>query len=378
MSSLLTNNLLKTLIMKKNILLTLVLAVGMTACTGDYTDWADPQTSEQGEVANITMTVDVAAPAAMIEMEAVEDDSVQVFVPVQLESTVNPEYHLVLTNEEGASQIINVDIRGYAAKEDLAAAIVELFGKKQAERTMTAQVVAQTVVDGVTLKSSSEKYTLVVLPAVPDLNYWIYGKQNNRNETEKTMPLMPVTKENQTVTTYFSGMLDTKMWSDDSFGNAEQVYGALGSSNKKAMTGEFAIGGGYICPTSAGWYTLTFNFATYQYTFTRLENQNPTDYTSVSLIGDFNSWGSDLALTQVVSSGSWASHCWYAFGVELTAGALKFRADNDWAVNWGADVNIKENAYGTGAQDGADITVPSGTYDVYFNDITGEFLFIAE
>ncbi|MBR1787581.1 MAG: DUF5115 domain-containing protein [Bacteroidaceae bacterium] len=364
--------------MKKNILLILALAAGLTACTGDYDDWAAPQTSTQDDVANISMTVEVAAPASVIEMEAVEDDSVQVFVPVTIESTVNPTYSVVLTTEEGVSLSIPADARGYCSTADLAAAIVELYGKKQAERTMTAQVIAQTVVDGVTLKSASEKFTLKVLPAVPDLNYWIYGKQNNRNETEKTLPLMPVTKESQTVTTYFSGMLDTKMWSDDSFGNAEQVYGALGSSNKKAMSGEFAIGGGYICPTSAGWYTLTFNFATYQYTFTRLENQAPTAYTSVSLIGDFNQWGSDLALTQVVSGGSWASHCWYALGVELAEGGLKFRANNEWAVNWGAGQNVKDASYGVGTQDGPNITVPAGTYDVYFNDITGEFLFIAQ
>ena len=365
--------------MKRNIFLSLALAVGLASCTGDYTDWADPQTSEQEDVANITMTVNVAAPSEMIELEEVEGDSVQVFVPVKIESTVAPDYLLVLSTEEGTSTTIPVDVRGYVAKEDLSAAIVELYGKKQAERTMTAQVVAQTVVDGVTLKSASEKYTLVVLPAVPDLNYWIYGKQNNRNETEKTLPLMPVTKESQTVTTYFSGMLDAKMWSDDSFGDTEQVYGAQGSSNKKAMTGEFAVGGGYMCPTAAGWYTLTFNFATYQYTFTRLDNQEPTVYSSISLIGAFNEWSSDMMMTQVVPSGSWNSHCWYLLGFKHeNTGELKFRANADWAINWGVGQNVKDNAYGVGAQDGANINVPAGTYDVYFNDITGEFLFIEQ
>ncbi len=364
--------------MKKKIFMILALAAGLTACTGDYDDWADPQTSTQDDVADVSMTVEVAAPAATIEMEAIEGDSVQVFVPVNIAATVEPTYSLILTTEEGAALTIPVDVRGYCSTADLEAAIVELYGKKQAERTMTAQVIAQTVVDGVTLKSASEKYILKVLPAVPELNYWIYGKQNNRNETEKTMPLMPVTKESQTVTTYFSGMLDAKMWSDDSFGNTEQVYGALGSSNKKAMSGEFAVGGGYICPTAAGWYTLTFNFATYQYNFTRLENQDPTAYTSVSLIGDFNSWGADLAMTQVVSGGSWTSHCWYALGVELTDGGLKFRANNARDVNWGTGQNVKEAAYGVATQDGDNINVPKVKYDVYFNDITGEFLFIEQ
>ena len=363
--------------MKKKLFLALVLAVGLTACTEDYTDWAAPQSTEQGEIADIAMTVDVEAPAAVIDMEEVEGDSVQVFVPVKIEGTVSPDYYLVLTSVDSVSSTIPVDAEGYVSKDELAAAIVKLYGKKQAERTMTARVVAQTVVDGVTLKASSEKYTLVVLPAVPDLNYWLWGKQNNRDSKEKTLPLMPVTKENQTVTTYFSGALDTKMWSDDTHGNSAEAYGAKGG-NKTSQTGEFEVGGGYICSPGSGWYTLTFNFATYTYQFEKLDIE-PTEYNSISLIGDFNEWKSDVTMTEVATSGSkWRSHCWYAIGVTVSDGGLKFRADNDWATNWGVSVNVNETSYGVGTQDGPNINVPAGTYDVYFNDITGEFLFIAE
>ena len=54
---------------------------------------------------------------------------------------------------------------------------------------------------------------------------------------------------------------------------------------------------------------------------------------------------------------------------------VKFRANHDWGANWGG----QEFPYATGAKDGANIVVtPGGTYDIYFNDITKQYLFIAK
>ena len=48
----------------------------------------------------------------------------------------------------------------------------------------------------------------------------------------------------------------------------------------------------------------------------------------------------------------------------------------DWGTKWCDGVNLDENAYGTLATGGADTTLSAGTYDVYFNDITGNYLFV--
>ena len=371
------NNILPSL--GKGLGMGLLLCVLCASCKGDYDDWAQPQHNDQDEPANVTMTVDVAAPAATIEIEALADaDQVQVFVPVKVESNVDATYVLTLSDDKGNSKDLSVTTDGYISKEDLVNTVVEFFGKKQEERTLTGVLTALYVKDGSTMKVNSEKFTIKVLPAVPDLNYWIYGKQNNRDSKQKTLPLMPVTKKNQTVTTYFSGKLDTKMWSDDTFGSSNETYGATGG-NKSTWSGEFSVGGGYICSPNEGWYTLTFDFATYQYSFTRLDNQAPTEYETISLIGEFNGWGDDLELTPVAtSSNAWKSHCWYALDVELTAGELKFRANKAWDTNWGVSQEVKDNPYGTGTQDGPNLKVAAGKYNVYFNDITGEFLFIEQ
>ena len=55
-----------------------------------------------------------------------------------------------------------------------------------------------------------------------------------------------------------------------------------------------------------------------------------------------------------------------------TDGELKFAANNGWTYNWG----VIAFPFGHGEQDGYNIPVEAGTYDVYFNDITGDFNFI--
>ena len=54
-----------------------------------------------------------------------------------------------------------------------------------------------------------------------------------------------------------------------------------------------------------------------------------------------------------------------------SGGGVKFRANNDWAINWGSTAFPT----GTGTQGGANILCIGGTYDVTFNSTTGEYNF---
>ena len=66
---------------------------------------------------------------------------------------------------------------------------------------------------------------------------------------------------------------------------------------------------------------------------------------------------------------------WTLSGLTLTTfapdGGIKFRANNDWTINWG-DVAFPS---GTGTQGGANIRCIAGTYDVTFNSTTGAYNF---
>ena len=98
----------------------------------------------------------------------------------------------------------------------------------------------------------------------------------------------------------------------------------------------------------------------------------PTPVSGWGLIGAFNGWAGDLALT---SDGTY-----YAVkGVELE-GELKFRKDGDWAVNFGyaEGAAFEANAEIALAQDGANIVVSAGTYDVYLDDANAKAWFITD
>ncbi|MCU0395663.1 MAG: carbohydrate binding domain-containing protein [Chitinophagaceae bacterium] len=55
----------------------------------------------------------------------------------------------------------------------------------------------------------------------------------------------------------------------------------------------------------------------------------------------------------------------------LKAGELKLRQDKDWSVNWGGPYFPSGTAY----QDGPNIPIPEGTYDISFNRETGAYEF---
>jgi starch-binding outer membrane protein SusE/F len=59
-------------------------------------------------------------------------------------------------------------------------------------------------------------------------------------------------------------------------------------------------------------------------------------------------------------------------GIELFDGETKFRADDDWAVNWGSNTEFT----GFASQDGPNIPVTAGMYDVWFNDLTETYVFV--
>ncbi len=123
---------------------------------------------------------------------------------------------------------------------------------------------------------------------------------------------------------------------------------------------------------SAEYYTLTIDMNTQTYEWTLLDNQSPTTYTYVSLIGDFNSWADDVDLVEEEN----APHNWYLRTTIDSDGGLKFRADHDWTTSWGtsSSESIGDTYYLSTGSD--NITVPAGTYDFYLNDITGLFCIV--
>lgn len=136
-----------------------------------------------------------------------------------------------------------------------------------------------------------------------------------------------------------------------------------------AVAGQLSTDGGSgdIKVLTAGYYKLSVNTADLNYTFVSIPAPTVT-YEKVSMIGTSTD-GADIQLTKSTAD----PHLWMIKKVVLKTGVLKFRANDSWDVNWGTNSEY----YGIGVAGGADIPVTAEwTYDVYFNDVTGNYTLI--
>ena len=202
--------------------------------------------------------------------------------------------------------------------------------------------------------------------------YMVGGLNGWSEDGARKSLLYPTSASVMTYTSKFTGAWDLKVWNKNDLGNWDNCYGCVVDGCNDAQGALISAAAQAISAPSAEFYTFTFDLANMTYTWTKLDNQAPTEYTAIGIIGDFNGWGGDVDMEQVTP------HNWYA---EATVGdgGLKFRANHDWTTNWGADLTVDEgNFYGNGVANGSNINVPAGTYNFYLNDITGQFAIVAK
>ena len=107
-------------------------------------------------------------------------------------------------------------------------------------------------------------------------------------------------------------------------------------------SGSLTDGGGPNCPDpGAGFYQINLDFANMHYSLLKIE--------SISMIGGFNDWSSDLEMTYNAAEGCWE------VTTDKVSGEFKFRANHDWGINWGGTENDL-------TQDGANLNIEAGTY----------------
>ena len=124
-------------------------------------------------------------------------------------------------------------------------------------------------------------------------------------------------------------------------------------------------------PTSganAGIYELSFTATDTGGLTTTVSNIIEIGPYSIGIIGSATAggWNDDTDMTQSASD----PNVW-TITINSGGGEAKFRLNNAWTTNWGAG----DFPSGTGVQDGANIPVPAGTWDVTFNSSTGAYSF---
>jgi hypothetical protein len=265
-------------------------------------------------------------------------------------------------------------------------ALVEL-GREEVDFPLTAKVKARvhaylsgkeettSVYSNEVILTATTSY---VLPPVPSLLFYIVGAQPGWSGAEAiTAVLYPEGGDVYTYTTKFTGAWDLKIWDAASFGNWDKAFGCAVDGDNSPSGALIGTGAQAISAPSAEFYTFTIDMKNMKYTWIKLDNQDPTTYEHISLIGSFNGWSDDYELKEVTP------HNWYAEFTQEESGELKLRANHDWGINWGVnleeglwDVSAKMNNIGSNGAN--NIYVPAGTYDVYLNDITNSILFLAK
>jgi len=90
---------------------------------------------------------------------------------------------------------------------------------------------------------------------------------------------------------------------------------------------------------------------------------------SVGIIGDaVAGWDADVNLQASATQ----PDVFVLTSFLLKTGQAKFRANDDWAINWGATTFPE----GTGVQEGANIPVTPGTYDISIDVSNGKYTFV--
>lgn len=139
---------------------------------------------------------------------------------------------------------------------------------------------------------------------------------------------------------YLNGEFKYKPNADNWDGDYEMVSG-------DAYEGTLsADGSSNISAIAEGFYMMSVDLVNMTYKHTLIS--------TIGVIGDATAggWDSDQDMTFDATDGSWNIS-----GITLTDGTIKFRANDDWDINWGGDVNGL-------VANGGNISVTAGTYDI--------------
>lgn len=220
-------------------------------------------------------------------------------------------------------------------------------------------------------------YTYTIKQIAPE--YYLVGKLQgwSPEPKDKTCLMYAETPMVQSYTTQWNDDANLKIWLGSDWGDWNNAYGSATMADANTPTGNLKVdnkAGAIVCPEPGAYYTFTADFSTMTYSWTKLENQNPTAYEKVGLIGVGGDWDNDVDMTEVTP------HNWF-IEKNIPEGSFKIRANHKWddAANWGFAEGQEFSSTGKLITSGGskDIKIAAGKYRIFFNDITLEYAIIA-
>jgi len=245
------------------------------------------------------------------------------------------------------------------------------------------RIIARTTNEnGSTLTRTSETITVSITPFNTIFPYLYFvgdattpGWNNNNNNT--VVFRSQTTPNSYYFTGYFNSgafkMLEVKGQWQPQWGTNDGTTVAVNPGGG-SDPGTFNVG-------AAGYYTYTFAplSAGSGFTVTSYDATTAPTYARIGLIGQaIGGWGDgdEIDLTQDPNN----PHLWYANGVTFTNGEeFLIRPNDDWGNGlWrytGSDELFGQGRFDTGG-DNFPFNAPTGSYDVWFNDLDGSYVII--
>lgn len=350
--------------------------------TSEFTlTWSQPQYTAENAPINVTYEIQMSPTNSFtVSTSEASDD----------ETGATVADYTVLNR---TTQLCNIDMTGYEVdrqlvkmlgwEENTVPADMDLYVRVQAYVLEGTKKVNPIASNSVLLKVAP--YYMLVKAADPELWYLIgacigdgtWGNDGEESIGVSVYPLCPSESEKYdedtgkgvlTYTGYFVQGLGFKViktpgkWDNDEWG------GSMDSPIFKGDNG--GNGGSDIKVPVSGYYTITLD--TQKNSFLMKEaKEAPAEYSQMLISGDFNGWAVNEPMNAVDKVEGAKNHVWQYTLKTATATKLKFVADTAWKVNWGAT----GFPYGWGYQNGADIPVEAGTWNIIFNDVTGYYHF---
>lgn len=174
-----------------------------------------------------------------------------------------------------------------------------------------------------------------------------------------------------TYTGKFKAKAMVKFVFEEELGAWSNSFGNEGGQLLKNAQPHFDVG------NEEGYYTITVNPTTGRCKIAPYAaGATAPIYDKISLIGaSVGGW--EVANDVLLEQSSYDPHIWSKANVEIKAGELKFRANQKWDTSWGG----KETTFPAAlslykSNDNIQVSAKyAGTYDVFFNDLTGHYFF---
>lgn len=348
--------------MRKSFIYGLVLTTALfSSCKGDYDDWAAPQGFDAEEAKGIHVTI---TPAAAIEMENVQTETVQLFTA----SVDAPEgmevaaYEAVLgkVDENGAAQgsiVLSADKAGNVSAAEVVGAVETFYGKNPVARKLAVTVNACIKQEGQAFRVKSNQVEAQVTLVTPDISaaYYLVGdmagwdeasmlKFNHSEVNVYDDPVFTLSFTTTAEDQYWKIIPQKNIDGGDFWANPGVV--GVKVDGDDAMSGRLVnegAGAGKIA--KPGKYNMTINMMDYTYEITLA----PTE---LFMTGSNYGWGGTWKqLTPVFGA---EGEYWTI--VYLEAGEqIKFAPQAGWGNDFGGEATIHDEAGAGLAADGTNL-----------------------